>query len=85
ISPDVIMDTVEAGSVKVISESRAGENPVSPNLIMNIAVSFMLGLVVTTGIVLLKEMLNNTFKTDADITKNLHLPILGVIPKVEDK
>ncbi|MEG2596421.1 MAG: Wzz/FepE/Etk N-terminal domain-containing protein [Ruthenibacterium sp.] len=85
ISPDVIMDTVEAGSVKVISESRAGENPVSPNLMMNIAVSFMLGLVVTTGIVLLKEMLNNTFKTDADITKNLHLPILGVIPKVGDK
>ncbi|MEG1926152.1 MAG: Wzz/FepE/Etk N-terminal domain-containing protein [Ruthenibacterium sp.] len=85
VAPDIIKDTVEAGSVKVISEARAGENPVSPNLPMNIAVSFMLGLVVTIGIVLLKEMLNNTFKTEADITKNLHIPVLGVIPRVEGK
>lgn len=85
IAPDVIMDTVEAGSVKVISEARGSENPVSPNRVMNVAVSFMLGIVLSTGIVLLKEMLNNTFKTDADITKNLHIPVLGVIPKVEDK
>ena len=38
IAPPIIQDQVEAGSVKVISEARAGEKPVSPNKRMNTAI-----------------------------------------------
>ena len=31
----------------------------------------------------IKELMNNTFKTEADITRELGLPILGVIPLEE--
>ena len=83
VAPDIIKDMVEAGSVKVISEARVGENPVSPSLKKNVAIAGLLGFVLCVGIVLLKEMLNNTFKTDEDITKHLGLVVLGVIPEVE--
>lgn len=84
IAPDIIVDKVEAGSVKVISEARAGEKPVSPSLKKNVAIAALLGLVISAGFVLLREMLNNTFKSDEDIQKNLGIPVLGVIPRVED-
>ena len=74
---------MEAGSVKVISEARAGEKPVSPNKRMNTAIAGLLGLVLSVGAVFLREMLNNTFKTDEDIQKYLGFTVLGVIPHVE--
>lgn len=84
IAPEIILDKVEAGSVKVISEARAGYKPVSPSLTKNVAIAALLGLVLSVGFVLLREMLNNTFKSDEDIQKNLGIPVLGVIPRVED-
>lgn len=84
IAPKIILDKVEAGSVKVISEARAGDKPVSPSLTKNVAIAALLGLVLSVGFVLLREMLNNTFKSDEDIQKNLGIPVLGVIPRVED-
>ena len=83
IAPPIIQDKVEAGSVKVISEARAGEKPVSPNKRMNTAIAGLLGLVLSVGAVFLREMLNNTFKTDEDIQKYLGFTVLGVIPHVE--
>ncbi len=83
IAPDIIQDAVEAGSVKVISDARVGENPVSPNKVTNTAVAGLVGLALSVGFVFLKEMLNNTFKGDDDIQKHLGFTVLGVIPYVE--
>ena len=83
IAPDVIQEAVEAGSVKVISDARVGDAPVSPNKTKNTAVAGLLGLVASAGFIVLKEMLNNTFKTDDDIQKHLGFTVLGVIPQVE--
>ncbi|WP_395151428.1 YveK family protein [uncultured Allofournierella sp.] len=82
IAPDIVRDAVEAGSVKVISDARVGENPVSPNKMMNTAIAGLLGLVLSVGVVFLREMMNNTFKTDDDIQKHLGFTVLGVIPYV---
>ncbi len=83
IAPDVLQDTVEAGSVKVISEARVKENPVSPNKKRNTVLAAALGAVVSMGVIVLKEMFNNTFKSEEDIQKNLGYTVLGVIPYVE--
>lgn len=83
IAPDVIQEAVEAGSVKVISDARVGDAPVSPNKTKNTAVAGLLGLVASAGFIVLKKMLNNTFKTDDDIQKHLGFTVLGVIPQVE--
>lgn len=85
VAPDILKETVEAGSVKIISKAKENQKPVSPNVGKNIAIITLLGLIVSIAIVLIRDYFDNTFKSDADITKYLELPILGVIPKVGDK
>lgn len=83
ISPDVILESVEAGSVKLISQASVTPEPVSPNVMRNTAVATLLGLVVSVGIVILRELLDNKIKTEDDVRKYLDLPVVGVIPNYE--
>lgn len=83
ISPDVILESVEAGSVKLISQAAANPDPVSPNVMRNTAVAGLLGLVLTLGVIILREMLDNRIKTEEDVRKYLDMPVIGVIPDYE--
>ena len=83
IAPEIVRDAVEAGSVKVISDARVGDEPVSPNKMMNTAIAGLLGLALSVGAIFVKEMLNNTFKNDDDIQRHLGFTVLGVIPYVD--
>lgn len=80
ISPNVILESVEAGSVKLISQASVTPDPVSPNVMKNTAIAALLGLVVSVGIVVLRELLDNKIKTEEDVRKYLDLPVVGVIP-----
>ena len=84
IAPGAIVEAVEAGSCKVISEVEAGEDPVSPSVMKYTALLAMVGLLLSAGMVILKELLSNYIEDDADVQKHLGLPVLGVIPEVED-
>lgn len=84
LAPDAIMDTVSAGSVKTVDDPWTTGRPVSPSKRNYTAIAGLLGLVVCAGIILLQEMMDNTFKTEEDVRKVLGLPVLGVIP-LEDK
>lgn len=83
IAPDVILESVEAGSVKLISQASANPDPVSPNVMRNTVVAAMLGLVLSLGVIILREMLDNRIKTEDDVRKYLDIPVIGVIPDYE--
>lgn len=83
ISPDVILESVEAGSVKLISQAATNPDPVSPNVMLNTAVAGLLGLVLTLGVIILREMLDSKIKSEDDVRKYLELPVIGVIPDYE--
>ncbi len=87
VAQPVIKDVVEAGSVKVVDESRLANNgrPVGPNAKKNAALGAGAGLAFMLAIVFLKELFNKKFKTENDVTNTLGLPMLGVIPYVEGK
>jgi len=67
-------------SVIVISAASVPLYPVKPNKKLNIAVAFVLGLMVFTMLAFIIEYLDNTLKTPDDVTRELELPVLGVIP-----
>ena len=52
----------------------------APNKTMNIAIAFILGMMVGSGIVFLLEYLDNTYKNKEQLEKDLDIPVLGVIP-----
>lgn len=84
-APEIIIQTVKAGSVEVISQAKAADEPVSPKKMANTAISGILGLVAALGVVFLRSVLNNRFMADDDINKRLGLTVLGVIPQVDIK
>ena len=76
-------ELVPNGNVRVIEEVEFPGNPVSPNKKMNIAIAFLLGLMVSLGLVFLLEYLDNTYKNKEQLEKELDIPVLGVIPDVD--
>ena len=83
ISPDVILEAVEAGSVKVISKASISPEPVSPNVSRNTARGAVAGLVISVGIVFLMVLLDNKINNEEDVSKYLDLTVVGVIPEYE--
>ena len=73
-------ELVPNGNVKILESVELPENPVAPNKTMNIAIAFILGMMVGFGIVFLLEYLDNTYKNKEQLEKDLDIPVLGVIP-----
>ena len=76
-------ELVPNGNVRVIEEVELPQNPVSPNKKMNIAIAFLVGLMVSVGLVFLLEYLDNTYKNKDQLEKDLGIPVLGAIPDIE--
>jgi len=53
--------------------------PVSPNKKLNVAIAFMLGLMVSVGIAFLLEYLDYRLKNEDEVRRYLGLPVLGSI------
>ena len=87
VAPPVIKEKVDAGSVNVISEARVSNNgnAVSPSLSKNAMFGALIGLVITLAIVFIKAFFRNTLKTENDITNTLGIPLLGIIPEIDEK
>ena len=73
-------ELVPNGNVKILESVELPKNPVAPNKTMNIAIAFILGMMVGFGIVFLLEYLDNTYKNKEQLEKDLDIPVLGVIP-----
>ena len=73
-------ELVPNGNVKILESVEIPKNPVAPTKTMNIAIAFILGMMVGFGIVFLLEYLDNTYKNKEQLEKDLDIPVLGVIP-----
>lgn len=72
------------GDIQIMDKAIMPTVPTSPNKKLNMAVGFLLGLMISVGIVLLLEYSDNTIKTESDVDKYIDLPVLGVIPKMTE-
>lgn len=71
------------GNIKIIQKAKMPEKPVSPNKELNILIAFVLGLMVSVGLSLLLEFMDNTYKSKEELEKAVDLPVLGVIPELD--
>ncbi|WP_297423425.1 YveK family protein [Clostridium sp.] len=73
-------ELIPNGNVKVIEPAELPENPASPNKKLNIAIAFLLGLMISVGLSFLLEFIDNTFKNKEQVEQMLGLPVIGAIP-----
>lgn len=69
-----------AGELKIMDKGELPKDPIKPRKKLNIAIAFLVGLVVSVGLSFMLEYMDSTFKSSEDVKKYLDLPVLGTIP-----
>jgi capsular polysaccharide biosynthesis protein len=82
-APDLLITTVKAGSVEIVSPPRVNFIPVSPRPYLNTLLGAMAGIFLSMAYIFIRRYMADTFVTDGDVDKQLGLPVLGVIPSVK--
>jgi capsular polysaccharide biosynthesis protein len=80
-----IPSIMKVDNVSLLNEADVNDHPkpVKPNVKLNIAISVVVALMVGVGIAFLLEYLDDTIKTEEDVTQFLELPTLGMIMKIK--
>lgn len=82
IVPDVLVEKVEAGSCKTVSDVAINPNKVFPQTKKYVVLAGLLGAILVCGVLVLAHLLHDTVVDDEDVQKKLGLPVLGLIPEV---
>ena len=81
-----MLTSLEGGGVNALSiveEASIPGAPISPNVRMNVMLAAMIGFVLAVGGIFLIEYLDDTIKTQSDVSRTVGLPTLGMIARIE--
>ena len=70
----------EPNNVRIIDEPTIPDSRTFPQLKLSLALAIILGLVLSSGYVLFKELTNKTIRGVDDVKQFLALPVLGTLP-----
>ena len=79
-SADHIKSVMDIDQVNVVEEANIPEEQSSPNTLKNTILGGFIGVVITTIIICLIFILDDTIKTPDDVEKHLGLSVLSTIP-----
>src|SRR3954467_4415442 len=69
-------------NVRVVDRAETPRGPVSASGRRTVMMSMFIGLVLSVGVALGLDYMNDTIKTPEDVTRRLRLPFLGLVPAV---
>lgn len=81
VSSAFIAQTMSTDTPNIVSVALKPANPVSPSLVKNMAIGFLIGAVISVSIVFLQIILDDKIKTAEDIRRYTGLVNLAVVPK----
>lgn len=69
----------------IVDRATLPSAPYSPVLLLNMGIGFVAFTLLAGLIIYVLELMDNTFTSPEQIEKELGLPVLGILPRVEDK
>lgn len=82
---DYIGDIMEMVPPKMIEDGEIMMIPVSPNNRKNAIIGALAGAMLVCGLTFLEVILNDTIRTDEDVTKYLAMTVLASVPEREEE
>ena len=83
ILPNRIKEIIDGTSAKVVESAVVAKSPSSPSYTKNTMLGFIIGLVLSAGLVVLQELLDITVRSEEDIAQSCKHPILASVPDME--
>ena len=83
IAPKEIEKAVDAGSCRIVSDLDYLNTPVSPNVAKYTAVAAFAGFLLALAYALFRVLSTSYITNPKDVTEQLGIPVLGVIPLLE--
>ena len=80
-----ISEKMKTDEPTLMSSARVPVNPFSPSKAKNILLGFLLGFVLSCGVVVLRVLLDDTYKSADDIRKYTGMVVLASIPLAESE
>lgn len=78
-----VAGNVAANNISIVDPAVAPQRPSKPRLLVNLALSLLVGIGLGAVIAFLLEALDETLAAPEDVETKLGLPVLGVIPLLE--
>lgn len=78
--PDEIVRTTKVGGATIFEQAKIAKKPVSPSLIKNALIGFLIGVVLMAAIVLIRWFCDSAVYTEGDIESTTDVPVLASIP-----
>lgn len=69
-------------NVRILDTADLPNTPFKPNKKLNVLIAAIVGIMVSTGLIILLEYVDTTLKTAEDVNKYLGIPVLGIIPNI---
>lgn len=85
IAPEMIVEAVEAGSCKIISDAYCSGHPISPNIRSNVQKAALAGGALTAGLFVLLSLLNDTIQSEEQLMQVSSVPVLSTIPAMDGR
>ena len=73
---------VNSSNARIIDQAIAPLQPAAPNQKLLIVLAAGLALVFAMALAIVRDFLNNTFKSADDVENKLNLPVLGIVPLI---
>lgn len=74
---------VGANNIVVVDPASLPQSPSSPNLLLNLLVATLLGVVIGGGLAFMLEQIDQGVSDPSEINTSFGIPLLGAIPKVD--
>lgn len=80
VLPDRIDTIIDGTSAKIVDSAIAASKPSSPSYTKNILIGFLLGFMMTVGIIVVREIFDIMIRSDEDIAEICEYPVLATVP-----
>ncbi len=82
VLPNRISAVIEGSSAKVVDTAMVSYGQVGPDYSFNATIGFLLGAMLTVGIIVLRTALNTKITSEEDINQSCLYPILAAVPNM---